>query len=672
MPGFAGRGTLKGPCSGEPFADECDVRKLIAVCAVGVLAACGGGGGGAQTAPPGPSNQAPVANAGTDQTVVENATVVLDGRQSSDDRAGLGFQWAYVSGPGQPALTGANTAQATFVAQRTNAGAPYVFRLTVTDSGGLQDTDTVQVTAIEASSAQVLSGAVTYDHVPHDPSDSSLDYDATELLPARGVTVQLLDSGDNAVATTRTDDNGFYQFDVAPNVQRRVRVRAELLRTDGPRWDVQVVDNTSGGALYVLDGNLQSTGGTNQTRNLRAPSGWTGASYGQPRAAAPFAIADSILEAMDDMAAVDPAVDFPELRVNWSTSNVTRFDDNGTSDPSDDFPNLVTGEVGTSFYQRIGGVSNIVLVGAADNDTDEYDGHIVVHEWGHFFEDRLSRSDSIGGPHGLGDRLDMRVAFGEGFGNALSGIITDDPFYRDSFGTRQSLGFAIDVESGPTGGSQGWYSEDSVQQLLYDLYDASNDPADDDTVTLGLQPLYDIFTSNSYRQTPAFTSAFAFMTPLRAAQPGAQTGIDALLDAQDIVSGAALDAFGSNETNNAGVANVLPVYTTAIVGTTTGSICSDDPFGEGNKLSNWRFARVDIPSSGSYTVTLTGSNDPDFVVFRNGNFVGQGTSGNAGQETQSFNLVAGEHVLALTEFANVDGDPNNGSEHCLTLNIQAN
>jgi hypothetical protein len=31
--------------------------------------------------------------------------------------------------------------------------------------------------------------------------------------------------------------------------------------------------------------------------------------------------------------------------------------------------------------------------------TDEYDDHVIIHEWGYCFEDKFSRSDSIGGNH---------------------------------------------------------------------------------------------------------------------------------------------------------------------------------------------------------------------------------------------------------------------------------
>jgi hypothetical protein len=54
------------------------------------------------------------------------------------------------------------------------------------------------------------------------------------------------------------------------------------------------------------------------------------------------------------------------------------------------------------------------LLGKEDVDTDEFDTHVVVHEWGHYFESAVSRSDSPGGNHALGDLLDARLAFGEG------------------------------------------------------------------------------------------------------------------------------------------------------------------------------------------------------------------------------------------------------------------
>ena len=512
------------------------------------------------------------------------------------------------------------------------------------------------------STGQMLSGVVEYERVPHNTTSNALNYSATFAVPARGVTVQLLDSSSAVLDETLTADDGSYSFHVTPNTEVRVRVLSQLRPASAP-WDVQVVDNTQNDAVYALDGNLATTGNANQTRDLLAESGWTGASYGAARAAAPFAILDDIYGAMLDFVAVDAGVVFPELRVNWSPNN--------TSASSGGFD---TGAIGTSFYTRLSnGQSNIFVLGAENVDTDEYDGHIIVHEWGHYFEDRLSRSDSIGGPHGRGDVLDMRVAFGEGFGNALSGIITDDPFYRDSFGTRQRQGFSIDVESG-TDPSVGWYSEGSVQQVLYDLYDATNDAADGDAITLGLAPLYDLLTSANYRSADAYTSIFSFATRLRTAQAAQAAGIDALLDAQNIVSGSALDEFGTNETNNAGSAQALPAYARATVGTPLNGIFSLNDFGQDNKLANWRFVQVNIPTPGSYRIELIGGVDPDFVVSQNGDELrsfGQNSAAR-GREVASVNLQAGDAVMAVAEFENIDQRSATGADACLALQITRN
>ena len=56
-------------------------------------------------------NNMPIANAGSDQTVVESLPVVIDGSASFDPDAGdtLTYAWTRTGGSGNPSLTGANT-----------------------------------------------------------------------------------------------------------------------------------------------------------------------------------------------------------------------------------------------------------------------------------------------------------------------------------------------------------------------------------------------------------------------------------------------------------------------------------------------------------------------------------------------------------------------------------
>jgi hypothetical protein len=90
-------------------------------------------------------NDAPVADAGADQTVRPGTVVTLDGSGSFDpDGDPITFEWTQIGGPAV-ALTGRNTARATFTAGENQN---YAFRLTVRDDHGGQGIDRVAVIAL--------------------------------------------------------------------------------------------------------------------------------------------------------------------------------------------------------------------------------------------------------------------------------------------------------------------------------------------------------------------------------------------------------------------------------------------------------------------------------------------------------------------------------------------
>jgi MYXO-CTERM domain-containing protein len=90
-------------------------------------------------------NRMPVARAGTDQQVNERTVVALDGSGSLDPDSGtvLTYSWQQLAGP-EAELTGADTAQPTFIAPEVTAGTRLVFQLRVSD-GELSQTDVVDV-----------------------------------------------------------------------------------------------------------------------------------------------------------------------------------------------------------------------------------------------------------------------------------------------------------------------------------------------------------------------------------------------------------------------------------------------------------------------------------------------------------------------------------------------
>ena len=88
-------------------------------------------------------NLPPTANAGPDQTVNEGVTVTLDGSNSSDPDGNISsYQWTQISGS-SVTLSSSTAAQPTFTVPNVGpSGESLTFQLTVTDSGGLQSTDT--------------------------------------------------------------------------------------------------------------------------------------------------------------------------------------------------------------------------------------------------------------------------------------------------------------------------------------------------------------------------------------------------------------------------------------------------------------------------------------------------------------------------------------------------
>jgi hypothetical protein len=509
-----------------------------------------------------------------------------------------------------------------------------------------------------------VSGTATFDHVPAGPG--GLNYAGTQARPIRGATVDVI-SGATVLATTKTNANGGYSVSLAANTQAFIRVKAELVQSGAPSFDFRVVDNTNGDALYALDGPAFNTGTTAITQNVHAASGWGGASYTSARSAAPFAILDTVYSAALTVVAADATVSFPALRVNWSTENRPSVGANG-------IPNPDTGEIGTSFYSPLAG--GIFLLGAANVDTEEYDPHVIVHEWGHYFEDEFSRSDNFGGPHTRGDRLDLRVAFSEGFATGLSGIVLTDPFYRDTRGPQQGIAGSINIE-GTAASNPGWYSEQSVQEAVYDLVDVAPDANGADQLSMSFAAVYNAMRSHVSAVTP--TSVFSFVTALKAANQGSAALIDALLAAQSIA--AVADEYGTGETNNANGAfpeDVLPIYTPIAVNGAPVNVCSTDEFssvgtGSTNKVGSRRYLRFSVGAQATHTFTAVATSipgtapvaDPDLVLHRSGvlevSEAPPAPSCTAAMpancsETFSRALTPGDYVLEVYEWTNTEDD----------------
>ena len=583
------------------------LRGSLLSIALVLISACGSG----SSNNPSSGFGAPLSvNAGENQTASAGSTVLLSGVATSASNESLSYQWSQLSGP-VVSLSNADTAVASFVVDASlisgSACVTLVFRLTVSNANGNRISADTTVSLLPTGggscvgTALAASGQLSYDRIPATAS-GILDFSSISIVPIRGVSVELVDSNGLVLGTGQSDSNGNYAvtslFDTANTAFAQLRVMARLQSTS-PMWDVSVIDNTQANAIYALVSPLTAvpsvTSGSatvSLTFDLHAGSGWDGSAYTGARAAGPFAIVDTLYGGLQSLAAAVGGFSLVPFTVRWSVSN-TSVDGN---------PSL--GEVGGTYYD---GVNQITLLGSALADTDEYDAPVVLHEFGHHFEATASRSDSIGGPHAALDRLDMTVAFGEGMATALGAMLSGEVLYFDSSGLSGGFSFSVETIDSRNAGAEGWFNEDSVTYILYDLFDAQ-DEAGIDTVTLGLLPIYDVLV-NEHRTGIPFNSIFTFITALKAKQPSQVAAIDTLVADQSINS-AAIDAYGSSETNSAGQgSDVLPVYTRLIVSNATAtatvtSTCISTEFGSYNKLSNRRFFRIDTFAGATYDIEI--------------------------------------------------------------------
>lgn len=395
---------------------------------------------------------------------------------------------------------------------------------------------------VGALSTFTVSGLVTYQRYYPNSAGVGMDYSAAATLPVRRAVVQVIQAPGTVIATGRTDDTGNYSISVtAPGgASLFVRVLARSTVTNyvkdgaggvgpdencnGASWDIRVVNNSTNNVLSQTDYSLRAqysldtstfsapNDSTPQMRTATAEMEWDSvADAYTKRAGAPFALLDTMIAGLETACQGRANISFPLLYVNWSEDNTT------TSG------NRYQGNIGTSFFttETTSRVANLYILGRVNVDTDELDRHIVAHEFAHYLENKIYRSDSIGGSHSVSDSLDPRLAFGEGFGNAFSAFVhydyiadKENNVYQDTGGNAQANGFNIDVSLPPANTTpplgnpalihddRGPWSETAVQHFLWRIW---SNPGNARTFARIHQVL-----ENDHKTTPAMTNVLTF------------------------------------------------------------------------------------------------------------------------------------------------------------------
>ncbi|WP_157695688.1 hypothetical protein [Caballeronia hypogeia] len=453
-----------------------------------------------------------------------------------------------------------------------------------------------------------VKGSLSYEFVPtaiqkaaDGTFNGKLDYANTEKRPVRHALVEAVsEDGKSVLAKTYSSETGGYSMKLPGGTRAYVRVTAQV--SDGPEsapdYLVKARDNTAPeyavspntAPLYSMRGGVFETPQLGKTQvDLNAASGWTGKGYGAPRTAAPFAMLDQMVTAAQKMRATAPEVKLPLLNVFWSINN--RPSGGELNDPA-------KGLLSATHHTITDNTEALYIKGAENVDTDEYDSSVVLHEFGHYVESSVSRSDNMGGSHSVGEALEIGTAFSEAWGNAFSSMVRDSPYLANTNGPLQAqTGYVLSFDEPPKIANQFWFDEMWLSRTLFQAYKSPD---------IGFAPIYRAMLGGQ-KVTPAIASIFSFATVLRPGLSDAgKTKLDQLLADIKVTSGNTLDAWGTataaNDLTAALKPAVVPIYLPLTPGT-SGTSCSSVFAGTPNKLGNRGQIRLTVPAVGQYRIT---------------------------------------------------------------------
>jgi hypothetical protein len=297
-------------------------------------------------------------------------------------------------------------------------------------------------------------------------------------------------------------------------------------------------------------------------------------------------------------------------------------------------PNTYFGATsGLSFY--LPGYFRLFILGGSNgdvnnSDTDHFDNSVIIHEYGHFLEDTVSKSDSPGGSHNGNRVIDPRLAWSEGWGNFFQAAVRNDNHYIDTIGNddgQTDMAFYTDVESaGSTSGlndypdyqGEGNFREFSVTRLLWDAVDSNSDTqfSHSDNISGKFAEIWAAFTSSTHG-FKASGAAFRNVGLIHLSQEYFQTYAGAS-DWSDLRSMERHDGDESQYGQSVDTSSCSgsPSYGGAYYYTLTPASVSGDSglLSTSDQLRNNDFFHFRAPAGGSHTIKL---------VYKDANGLGQ-------------------------------------------------
>ena len=535
---------------------------------------------------------------------------------------------------------------------------------TATDDKGLVGTGHLTVNVLAQASDPVVRGVIKFNTYGNDSVTGGLDTDKIIPRLGRGLTVEVLNNADEVIAKTSSDEAGFYEVALPQDEEIRLRVLAEIQQADAPDMPVRVEERFFVGVRsFVGDSSLPTGLITEKDLDLGTNSALN--------------ILDVIYQGMQKFTEVDPTLVFPKLDIRYTESGIqpsSRYPNNPRNTNSH-YTNL---DVNNSFRRIIYIASEEIT-----DNIDYWDRHVIAHLWTHYIEDSFGRYDSPGQYVGgeftdIDAAFDPRVAFSEGFANAMAGIILDDPVYIDTYkkteGNRRfDAANVMNLESGDSG-NRGWFNVRSIQNVIYDLYDDENETYMSagflsDEQSLGLSGVFDALRHPAHKDTPFFTTIFSF-----------REAIDLIIGEREIGTFVeediyAREAEATRANNDGGDPANLPIY--HVWKGEELELCSNlsSPEQNGYNLGIIKNVAFTVPSpsvtsSGFEAVSAVpfGASEPEMIIYRRGVEVARTIRDDPYLDNITKLLEPDDYILSVFDHDNFLGTTNNGSI-CMLLTI---
>jgi hypothetical protein len=309
---------------------------------------------------------------------------------------------------------------------------------------------------VPGAAQTTFRGTVLYEKIP--AGRNGLDLANPVRTPAAGVKVEIVSPDRTVLGNGFTDEKGVYSIRVRLNRTPSVYVRA-LAQTE----NATVVRERDRAEWSMVSDTFAPGRARTVTRDLLATD--------SSRVSGAFNIAATIWRANALVHAAQPDVALPRVEIRWDTVYM-----------------------GGTFFRHGEGVA--FINGRRTRDSDEYDDHVIAHEYGHFLMSNFSRESSPGGDHSFGEQLDPRLAWSEGWGNFFGAATAGTPHYIDTgvLRSRQAVLVQMDLEDdAPAGDRPGIWSEHSVASALWDWFDDGAEARD--SLALGFSPMWTAFAA---------------------------------------------------------------------------------------------------------------------------------------------------------------------------------